>query len=157
MGLGKTIQALLALRYNWEALTPCVITCKASLTYNWLREYLKWVCDIWTPEDEANLDGKKMPYLYNDGTLPLIPGFPVTIIPMSLLARPDVQKVLREKVKPKLIIGDEVHNFKNTNSQRTQALYDVLDGVERDPRIKEDYRNALESAAPYYVVGHSSC
>jgi SNF2 family DNA or RNA helicase len=141
-GLGKTIQALLAIRYHWEELTPCVITCKASLGYNWMREYFKWVLDCWTLEEEDELskqqDGKwnektsKLPCYYTDGTVPLFAGFKVYIIPMSLLAREDVQKQLREVIKPKLIIGDEVHNFKNTRSQRTQALYDVLDGIERN-------------------------
>lgn len=135
MGLGKTVQALMALRYNWESLTPVVITAKSSLSYNWMREYFKWVCDVWTPDDKIPSD--KMCWLYNDGTLPLIPGFKVYIIPMSLLTRDEVQKTLREVIKPKLIIGDEVHNFKNTGSKRTQALYDVLEGIERDPKSKK--------------------
>jgi SNF2 family DNA or RNA helicase len=152
MGLGKTIQALLALRYNWKQLTPCIITCKASLTYNWLREYFKWVCsdDPTAPFEAIGQNGEsfkippdKMPYLYNDGTLPLIPGYQIYIIPMSLLARPEVLKVIREKIKPQLIIGDEVHNFKSTRAQRTQSLYDILDGVEIDADkriIKQHWR-----------------
>lgn len=138
MGLGKTIQALLTLRYNFDTLAPTIITCKASLTYNWLREYLKWVCNVFPVGHPLYLEGAeskipadRMPYLYTDGTLPLFPGFKVYIIPMSLLGREEVQKTLREVIKPKLIIGDEVHNFKSTRSQRTQALYDILDGIER--------------------------
>lgn len=117
MGLGKTIEALGAIRYNWESLTPVVYICKASLVYNWAREHNKWVVEGTALESKP----ESIPIIHRDGQVAPIPGFKVYIISMDILRKPAILKWF-EDLKPKTIIVDESHNFKNINSARTTAI-----------------------------------
>ena len=118
MGLGKTIVAHGALRYNYDKLTPCLIVCKASLIFNWIREYFKWVT-----EDNESLVGRHdiYPIPVMDGQTTPIAGFKVYFVSMDLLSKPKIQTWIKE-YGFKTVIVDESHHFKNINSKRTSAI-----------------------------------
>src|SRR4029077_1812794 len=111
MGLGKTIQAIGALRYNYKELTPVLMICEASKVYDWKEEYITWNGDnIKEIPDE--------PIIHTSGQFGLVPSFRVHIISMSLI---DKKKVLKsiENYGFKLVIVDESHSFKNEDAKRT--------------------------------------
>lgn len=118
MGLGKTIQALLALRSDYVAKTPALILVKSATVYQWIKEYKKW-CDP-LPLGIFMIEGSK-------NWIP--PGFKTYICAMDTFSR-IVKK--EEKLQElldfgfKLLIVDEVHSFKNASSSRTQALIQFI-------------------------------
>jgi len=138
MGLGKTIQALLAYRNNVEKLGPALIVVKSATIWQWLGEYKEW-CDP-TPLGIFMIQGSK-------GIIP--PGFKTYIISMdtfSRLVKPlsDFTKktkgpenwngLAKFKIEPQLdslnirtIIVDESHSFKNPESARSAALVAYVD------------------------------
>lgn len=122
MGLGKTPQSLLALRYNFAKLTPCLIIGPSGLCYNWAREYMKWVVN----EDSDPID--KVPYIHQSGQIPLLPGFKFNYLSMDLLSKPAILDSIKN-MDFKLLIIDEVHNFKNSQAKRTQALVEAVEHI----------------------------
>lgn len=146
MRLGKTPQALLALRNKYAERTPCLILVKGANLWQWIREYKVW-CD-------PLMNGI---YPIIGGTAWIPPGFSTYICSMdtfSLSAKckcghsyhkdecaykngtkchcqaysPAGQST-RDKLKAidfKLVIADEAHSFKNTDSNRSQALVDFI-------------------------------
>jgi len=118
MGLGKTIQALGALRYNFDKLTPTLIICKSSLIFNWMREFMKWV-KVNNPALEQDFASLPIPVM--DGQCAPLPGFKVYLVSMDLLAKPKILQWIQETPFKTLII-DESHHFKNINSKRTSAI-----------------------------------
>jgi SNF2 family DNA or RNA helicase len=121
MGLGKTIQAIGALRYNYQQLTPVLMICEASKVYDWKEEYITWNGDnIKEIPDE--------PIIHTSGQFGLVPSFRVHIISMSLI---DKKKVLKsiENYGFKLVIVDESHSFKNQDAKRTFALQRICEVV----------------------------
>jgi SNF2 family DNA or RNA helicase len=117
-GLGKTIQYQGALRYNWVNLTPCLIICKASLIFNHMREYMKWVAD-----SNESLSGRLdyLPIPVMDGQNKPLPGFRVYIVSMDIISKPKIMAWISETPFKTMVI-DESHNFKNISSKRTCAL-----------------------------------
>jgi SNF2 family DNA or RNA helicase len=123
MGLGKTIQALLALRHNYEKLTPALVVVQSSVTYQWAKETYQWA-------DNANL--AVFPII---GTqTPILPGFSIYIISRDTLARKDYWKKLLP-FKFKLVIVDEVQGFKDPNSNRSIALVNLVRETPIDHKI----------------------
>lgn len=122
MGIGKTIQALLAYRYNQDKFGKILVIGPSGLCYNWAREYLKWA----VPENAKPI--ARIPYIHQDGKLPLLPGFIFYFVSMDLIAKPVVKKSIR-KMKFKLLIIDEAHNFKNPIAKRTQGLIEAVGDI----------------------------
>ena len=114
MRLGKTPQGYLALKNAYKDRTPCLIICKASNLFQLTREYKVWV---------DTLPLGIFPIVGSAAFIP--PGFSAYIISMDTFARPKVLEQLK-KIKFKLIIADEAHSFKNTDSNRAQALIDFV-------------------------------
>lgn len=114
MGLGKTIQALGTLRYNYEALTPCLIVCEAAKVYDWKSEFRIWVGDKFT-------EIKDEPIIHMSGQYMLCPAFNNHIISMALLQKPKVLESIKN-YGFKFLIVDESHSFKNEDAERTYAL-----------------------------------
>ena len=114
MGLGKTIQALAALER--AGFTKYVIICKSSLSYNWFREFNKWM----RPDFPR-------PILHKERYMPL-PGFNGYILSMDCIASKEVQLFLKN-FQPDILIVDEAHNFKNPQSDRTNALRAIIDNT----------------------------
>lgn len=125
MGLGKTIQSLLALRNQYDNLNPCLILVKSSTIWQWQREYKKW-CDpsltgVWV------IEGTK-------GFIP--PGFHTYLLSMDTIARTGViDRLLAFDFK--LTIVDECHSFKNPESKRSQALMQFFKRINSVELIQE--------------------
>lgn len=127
MGLGKTVQALLALRRN-QSLFPVLISPPSSLVYNWAKEYYQWMFGEQNPDVSNPQVISKIAYIHIDGTIPVLPGFQVYIVGHDLLRRPKVKASLK-KIGFKLFIGDECHKFKNSNSQRTESVLEIVKAI----------------------------
>jgi SWI/SNF-related matrix-associated actin-dependent regulator 1 of chromatin subfamily A len=107
MGLGKTFQALLYAKGNKDA-RPIIVVCPASLKSNWSNEAWRLV----GLQGEI-LTGRKPPARIARGFKPP----PLLIINYDILG--GWLGYLR-KLKPQLIILDEVHYIKNMNSARSK-------------------------------------
>jgi SWI/SNF-related matrix-associated actin-dependent regulator 1 of chromatin subfamily A len=123
MGIGKTIQALLAANSSKD--TPVLYVCKAGLRMQAMREAMRWcgwLFQIINYEDEF-----------------VLPGLPGYILGYDSLAYTSfktksgktVTKGFKdiagfvEKLAPKLIILDECQHIKNKESKRTRAIQDL--------------------------------
>lgn len=122
MGLGKTIQVLLSIRYHWEDLTPTLYVVKSALKYQWAAEYHKWAL---TSDKQADLGN--IPYIVTDGQMPILPGFRAYIVSMDLL-RNRWEDLTRLGIK--LLVVDESHNFKNGETKRTIHLKKLVSVAE---------------------------
>lgn len=112
MGLGKTIQALLAMRT--ARLFPCLIIVRSATTVQWIHEAHEWFSD-----NPLAL----FPILTTKGFIPL--GFQSYIISMDMLGK----KGMAEKLKLlgiKMVCVDECHSFKDESSARTIALLKLI-------------------------------
>lgn len=115
MRLGKTPQSLLALTNKYPDMTPCLILVRSANLWQWVREYKIW-CD--------SLPLGIFPIA--NGTKSFIPpGFSAYIISMDTFSRPAMLAQLKT-IDWKLVIADEAHSFKNTDSNRSQALVDFI-------------------------------
>lgn len=145
MRLGKTPQALLALKNTFKERTPALIIARPANLWQWTREFKVWC---------STLPNGIFPILGTDAWIP--PGFSAYIISMDTFgANPKCkcghryheaqckgngkactckvyqsnEQGIRDKLKKipfKLIIADEAHSFKNTSSNRSQALVDFV-------------------------------
>lgn len=114
MRLGKTPQALLALKNKFKERTPCLILVRSANIWQWLREFKSWTFEEMT--GVFVIEGSK-------NWIP--PGFSCYIMSMDTLSRGNrVEELL--KFGFKCCIVDEAHSFKNTNSKRSKALVQFL-------------------------------
>lgn len=119
MRLGKTPQSLLALKNKFVERTPVLILVRAANLWQWIREYKTWT------------DALPMGIFPISGTKNYIPqGFSAYIISMDTFSRSDMSDRLL-KFGFKLCIVDEAHSFKNTDSNRSQALLAFLQEINR--------------------------
>jgi SWI/SNF-related matrix-associated actin-dependent regulator 1 of chromatin subfamily A len=116
MGLGKTIQATAWLQLNPD-LRPAVIVCPASVKLNWMREILAWM-DV--DHDSVELVSGTTPYILS-GEFPIIN---YDILDSWI---PDLIKL-----KPQVVIADEVQYVKSNKAKRTKALRKL---VKRTPHF----------------------
>lgn len=121
VGLGKTIQSLMAIRYNYEALTPTLYIVEASKVYDWKNEFALWVGDKYSSLEHT-------PIIHTSGQFGLVPGFRNHIISMSLLGKPKVLKSIIE-YGFKCVIVDESHSFSNEDADRTYALQQIAKAI----------------------------
>lgn len=153
MRLGKTPQALLALASDYENRTPCLIIVKAANLWQWIREYKIWTDSL--PNGIFPIVGTKgfippgfsayiisMDTFSREGTC--------KHCKHGMNNHDDVghcnKKSCRcmkaestgdsmvEKLLPmnfKLVIADEAHSFKNTDSNRSKALTQFLYGINK--------------------------
>lgn len=118
MRLGKTPQALLALKNSPEH-HPCLILVRAANFWQWIREYKTWTsADVWGI----------YPIVGTKNFVP--PGFKTYICSMDTFSRKGMSDQL-QAFGFKLVIVDEAHSFKNTDSNRSQALTTFLMNVNR--------------------------
>ena len=119
MGLGKTIEALLAFRNS--PLKKCLIVVRPTNSYQWIREVVSWVLG----------DQSLPPFLIKD-TKQYIPNiFNVYIVSMDLLGRqnktgqfPTVERLRSLGID--FLIVDESHSFKDPSANRTLALIELV-------------------------------
>jgi SNF2 family DNA or RNA helicase len=135
MRLGKTPQSLIALHNSHLAIAsknPKIKQIKKTLIlvrqanlYQWFREYQTWVSQkpdgIW-------------PITSTKAFIP--PGFDTYIISMDTFSRNGmVDKLL--KFGFQLVIVDEAHSFKNTDSNRSQALVKFLHDISEESLLRK--------------------
>lgn len=160
MRLGKTPQALLALKNGRETRLPCLILVRAANIYQWRREIATWYSVL--PSSVWIIEGTK-------SWIP--PGFDIYLMSMDTFSRRGTcknckhqyheEECIKCKKDPKktacrvcvpagdsmsdvllkfgfkLVIVDEAHSFKNTDSQRSQALTCFLKEIERSETHQE--------------------
>lgn len=135
MGLGKTIQALLAARCAFHLdgtprFKTILVVVKSATTYQWLNESKEWFSpDLWGA-------------FIIQGTKAFIPpGFRIYIISMDLLgrfmnAKNGGLKALHE-LGIDLVIVDECHSFKNPSSARSIALIEFLQNISFEEIVQD--------------------
>jgi SNF2 family DNA or RNA helicase len=143
-GLGKTIQALIALRENREKAFPALILVKGGLIYQWSEEFRRW-CD--------SLPMRVMPVTSRTN---LIPGFHAYVMSMDLFTR--LKKEELEKtgllgvLGIKTIILDEVHNYKNPSSKRTINLITYIQNLDIEHIIALSATPIKNKADEYFTI-----
>ncbi len=110
MGLGKTLQALLALE-RLRAF-PAVVVCPASVKLSWKAEILKWM-----PWRSVQVLQKGRD---------LVEDADIIVLNAELLYSLIEQLVL---VEPQAVVMDEAHVFKNPKAQRTGLVGDLIESV----------------------------
>ncbi len=108
MGLGKTVQALLALEHLQGH--PAIVVCPASVKLSWKAEILKWV--PW--RNVQVLQTGKDP-IHDADIIVLNPELLFSTIESLLLHR------------PKAVVLDEAHYFKNPGAQRSQLAEELME------------------------------
>jgi len=124
MGLGKTIQAVAAIKEHYGQLTPILIVCKSSLTYNWFTEIIRGT-------------GKIAQIFESGGSI--IPSIGITIVSFDTITPREMKNkvtgVTRINSKNldtlkannfKTFIIDECQMIKNHNAKRTNAIRDLI-------------------------------
>ena len=120
MGVGKTLQALLAINYN----VPIVVVCPAIAKPVWLREIPKWRDDL----NVTVLEGRKSfrwpepgeVVVTNYAILPATPGEEDVPAGIPRTSDGDVPDGL-------VLIGDEAQALKNNRSQQTKRFRAIAD------------------------------
>ena len=156
MRLGKTPQALLALKNKYKERIPCLLLVRSANLWQWIREQKVW-CDA--------LPNGIFPILGTTAWIP--PGFSCYIISMDTFGNQGKCKCghrfheqaackgngktctcrvfssngesVLDKLKRipfKLIIADEAHSFKNTDSNRSQALVDFVRTLNKESETR---------------------
>jgi SWI/SNF-related matrix-associated actin-dependent regulator 1 of chromatin subfamily A len=110
MGLGKSLQALVAVEK--AGAYPCVVVCPSAVKLGWQREGVKWV--PWRSAQVLMAGRDKLL------------GANLTVLNPELLPRHlDDLKAMR----PRALILDEAHFFKNPDSQRSRNALELSRGV----------------------------
>ncbi|MFT4034019.1 MAG: SNF2-related protein [Patulibacter sp.] len=105
-GLGKTLQALLAIEHDGDdGAYPAVILAPASLKLNWKRELARW------------LPHRSVEVLNGRRTVPA--GAEVTVVNYEIV---DAQVAALAKLRPGALVLDEAHYCKNPKAKRTKAV-----------------------------------
>lgn len=128
MGLGKTIQASLAVKVAYGKLTPTLFVVKSATIWQWIREFKEWT------------DATPLGIFFIDKAKGFIPqGFKTYVVSMDTFSRmikvetDSIGRVVDVEIYPqlkelgiKLIVVDEMHSFKNTESKRSVALVNYI-------------------------------
>jgi SNF2 family DNA or RNA helicase len=123
MGLGKTVQGLLALDVTESF--PAIIVCPATIKVHWSREAKKWI----PGRKIAILSGRKPVNLRDqDGRC----RFDMIVVNYDILSG---WKDALIEINPKALIVDECHKVKNPNSGRSMAVEAIIDAVPSVKRI----------------------
>lgn len=117
MRLGKTPQSLLALKNHYGDRTPCLILVRSANLWQWIREY-----KVWTDTLPLGI----YPIIGSKGFI--APGFSTYIMSMDTFSKEGVAGKLLD-FGFQLVIIDEAHSFKNTESKRTQALIQFIQKI----------------------------
>lgn len=107
-GLGKTLESIAWIQHKKDAALPVVVVCPAAVKYNWKNEFIKFT--DYTENDIEILNGRE----------PYDPSCEIIIINYDILY--DWRKKIVSKIKPKLLIGDEIHKIKTKSAKRSKAF-----------------------------------
>ncbi|MCK9570215.1 DEAD/DEAH box helicase [Candidatus Pacearchaeota archaeon] len=116
MGLGKTACAAWYWQRHKQDASPCIVVCPASVKFNWEVE-------VWKAAGVKSmvLEGTKPPR-----------GKLVTKIPPIIILNYDILQFWvpwLKKLKPKMVVLDEVQNIANPKTKRARAVRSLCRGV----------------------------
>jgi SWI/SNF-related matrix-associated actin-dependent regulator 1 of chromatin subfamily A len=112
MGIGKTIQSLAYLQLHRSKI-PVVIVVPSGLKLNWLKEAEKWL-----PDPNMEILSGIVPYdTFGD----------ILVINYDILPK-WINKLMQRK--PKILILDEAHYFKNAQAKRSKAVMRLGKNIE---------------------------
>lgn len=134
-GLGKTIQAIGAVRY--KKAFPCVVICPANIKIKWAREVEKWTNHSVFIIHSAPIRGfkERSGQLTPDVISRINSGeFDFVVINYELSFRHENIDRLRA-INPAAIILDEVHYLINNKAKRTESINRLVSG--KDERKDE--------------------
>lgn len=152
MGLGKTVQALVALRRNKQVATPALLIVKGATIFQWAHEITEWY----------NADFTSMVPITSRSQI--IPGFDLYILSMDMLGKDDIiEKLLTLGLK--CVVIDEVQNFKDPSAKRSIGLIKLIElakiqykialsGTPIKNRVTE-YFTILNILAPQYFGSYN--
>jgi SWI/SNF-related matrix-associated actin-dependent regulator 1 of chromatin subfamily A len=114
MGLGKTVQSLLWYYEHRDIATPAIVVCPANLKWNWEEEIKRHigikaeVCEKRKPNRERRQELKigRLKHKILIINYDILEGWIPTLL----------------RLKPKLLIVDEIHNCRNRKAKRTEML-----------------------------------
>jgi len=115
-GLGKTVQALGALRLHPE-LFPVLLVVKTTLKLQWFHEIIRWT-------------GEQRIQLLQSSKDKALPGFKVYICTFDILKNAGMFDLLPAEFKIKTMIIDECQAIKNHLSERAKAVQMVAKDIE---------------------------
>lgn len=141
-GLGKTVQAALALKEDLKGNCPALIAVRPSTFTQWFRQLKTWFSDEMTGVYPVN------------GTL-LLPGFQIYLVSMDSLRTlvdfpTDESEIKEVTLKPafkrsvealggfKTLVFDECHSIKGPSSSRTRATLTILSECGPRPTAMSD-------------------
>jgi SNF2 family DNA or RNA helicase len=114
MGLGKTIQGILAMWRNKQIALPCVVLVPSSTIFQWADQISKWASKDFITCVPVTSRAQ------------LIPGFGFYILSMDMISKKDIrEKLLACGIKS--VIVDEVQNFKDPSAKRTKGLIEFIE------------------------------
>ena len=114
MGLGKTIEAMAiihGLRYN-DLLDKTIVICPKNVKYQWHRELEKFSDMSSTVVDSYNKE-KRLEKFEEDSDIYIVN-------PSQLIIDEDFSRL--QEIDSDLVVVDEIHFFKNRDTQRSQQL-----------------------------------
>ena len=116
-GSGKTIITARVIAETHRQSLPAVVICPASVTRNWVRELR-----LWAPGIKAVLvEGM-------NGRIPRVSGDVIYIMSWALL---DSRWTDLLRLGIRTIVADELHFCKNPDALRSQALYQLAQGIKQ--------------------------
>ncbi|POG80389.1 putative dna repair and recombination protein rad54 protein [Rhizophagus irregularis DAOM 181602=DAOM 197198] len=131
MGLGKTLQCITLLwtllkqspEFNKKTIEKCIIVCPSSLVTNWANELVKWLGTLRIKPLVIDNKGGKENVLKELRQFAISQGrtiiYPVLIVSYETL-RTNIAELKDSKIG--LLLCDEGHRLKNSNSLTFQAL-----------------------------------
>lgn len=124
-GTGKTFEAISwfsHLRKN-EKIKGIFIVVKNILQYHWLREILEY--SNMFQENEIGIVDNKNKHTYLENEIPYVIIIPNHAPILSTFIESNEQNI--SKLKDYCLVIDEVHEFANIDSKRTQSLSSIID------------------------------
>jgi len=167
MRLGKTPQALIAVKLNKEMTYPCAIVCKSSLKEQWARECYEWTGSDLVAVIQSAADAIPAGcefYIFSfDIFRRFKKGKTKDVIADSLIdgqlyesdvkdAKDDEIVNIFKKLKIKCIIIDECQQIKSRTSQRTIEIRNLIQDIKIKHIIALSGTPIKNSAAEYFTV-----
>ncbi|VDK50396.1 unnamed protein product [Cylicostephanus goldi] len=123
MGLGKTCQAIVEmLRLKADGKGPFLVVCPLSVADHWVSEVTRFSCETLNPIPYFGFEETRQDVMKKLGKLKKNMVF---IVPYHILRR-DAELINKLQVKSKIsfdvIVVDEAHNIKNSESQIAETL-----------------------------------
>ncbi len=115
MGLGKTAQAIIAMRLLLHAglISNGLVVCPKPLVYNWSRELKSWAADLPFEVIGGDLATRRASWLVSN--------CPLKLVNYEILTR-DADILAEENVRFDLVVLDEAQRIKNAGSRTAEVV-----------------------------------